>query len=54
MLISKLFTFEGKDMKKSILFGIICFVLTFAACSTRQVMKDCHPLTQGFWDCDKP
>lgn len=53
-MISKLLTFEKSDLSKCLFFGILCFLITLTACSTRQVMKDCHQLSQGFWDCDKP
>lgn len=51
---SKLLTIKRADMKKSLLIGVFCFLATFAACSGRQIMKDCQALGQVFWQCEKP
>lgn len=28
--------------------------LTFLGCATKRVMKDCEPLSDGFYECEEP
>lgn len=33
---------------------LILVVLILSGCSHKRVMKDCEPLTDGFWNCIEP
>lgn len=41
-------------MKRHLMVGFFSFLLTFAACSSKQIMRDCKHLGDGFWQCEKP
>jgi major membrane immunogen (membrane-anchored lipoprotein) len=41
-------------MKKHLLVGVLSALMVFVACSSKQIMKDCKALGDGFYRCEKP